>query len=75
VKAQYGIPGDGKPTTANIDRWVTSYEESLKPGGPNAHLGLHQVSYARIIRQSDNQIVAEWNRSKQRPNEPLFKVV
>lgn len=70
-----GIRADGKPTVANLDKWVTAYEDSLRPGGCNAHLGIHSVVSAKIIRQSDNEVVAEWIRSQQRPNEPRFQVI
>jgi hypothetical protein len=75
VGARHGIPGYGKPTTENIDKWVTAYEESLKSGGCNAHLGIHSVVSAKIVDQRTDTNVAYWERKLQRPNEPLFQVI
>jgi hypothetical protein len=66
----------GKPTTANIDKWVTAYEESCKPGGCNAHLGIDPVVSVEIKRNvSGGEVVATWERKKERPNEPMFQQV
>ena len=54
--------GDGKPIWDELDEFVKSFEESLKPGGDNHQLGHETVLDARIIRQSDGQIVVQWNR-------------
>lgn len=64
----------GRPTTANIDKWVAAVEQSMIDG-PNKHLGIDQCVYARIIRQRTGEVVAEWERSKQRPNQPMFEIV
>ncbi len=70
----YG-PGFGAPTTENIDKWVTGFENSMKPGGANAHLGMDQVTHAQVIDQRTDEIVATWSRRRQRPNQPLFEVI
>jgi hypothetical protein len=55
----------GKPTAANIEKYIRAFVESQKIGGCNEHLarsaGFIQVpNCARIVRQSDGQVVAEW---------------
>lgn len=66
----------GRPTTKNIDKWVTQYEESCKPGGCNAHLGHDPVVSALILDQHHhNNMVSIWIRKRERPNEPLFQVI
>ena len=76
LRAQFGIPGYGKPTVANIDKWVTALEDSMKPGGCNAHIGFDPVVEARIVENhAGGDTVAEWVRSVQRPNEPKFQVI
>lgn len=64
----------GRPTTENIDRYVTTMEESMKPGGVNAHLGFSPILEVQIVRQSTGEVVASWERNKHR-NEPAFQVV
>jgi hypothetical protein len=68
-------PGKGKPTAGNIDKWVTAFENSMRPGGVNAHLGIDQVTYARIVHQASGQVMAEWRRKDWRKNQPLFEVI
>lgn len=56
----------GKPTTANLEKWITAYHESLKLGGCNEHLSrslgyLPTLKAAKIIRQSTGEVMAEWN--------------
>lgn len=66
----------GKPTTANIDKWVAKYEESLLPGGANAHLGYDPVLSVEIKKNVVNgEVVATWDRKTVRPDEPKFQVV
>jgi hypothetical protein len=65
---------DGRPTTENITKWVKAMEASCLPGGCNAHLGIHPFLTAQIVRTSDKQVLASWNRSKDMP-EPLFQVI
>lgn len=75
VRGRYGRHSDGKPTTANLDKWVTAFEDSLRPGKPNAHLGIFSVVTAKIINQFTGEVVATWTRKTARPNEPLFQVI
>ena len=70
----YG-PGFGAPTTPNIDKWVTGFEDSMKKGGANAHLGLDQVTFAQVVDQRTGDVVATWVRREQRKNQPLFEVI
>lgn len=55
----------GKPTLANLEKHVHEYAESLKAGGINNHISL-ALGYipfprvARIVRQRDGKIMAEW---------------
>lgn len=67
-------PGFGKPTTENIDRWVTRFEWSMIHG-PNRHLGQDRVVSASIVDQHTGDVVAEWSRKQYRPNEPSLEVV
>lgn len=67
-------PGFGKPTTENIDKWVVAFEQSMIDG-PNKHLGIDQVIHAEIVDQRTGEIVAKWNRSQARHNQPKFQVI
>jgi hypothetical protein len=40
----------GRPTAANLARFVAKFEEGTKPGGPNEHLGVTKVLAAEIKR-------------------------
>lgn len=76
VRQQRNMPKhhvDGTPTTDNIDKWVTAFEDSRKHGGVNAHLGFALVTEAWIVDQKDTPtVVARWLRSEVRP---LFQVI
>lgn len=74
VGTRYGIPGLGKPTPKNIDKWVTGFEQSCIDG-PNKHLGIFSVTSAKIIRQKTGEVVATWERKSFRPDEPKFRIV
>ena len=55
----------GRPTDANLERYVLAYADSLKSGGVNVHLseslGFMPIPHsARIVRQSTGQVVASW---------------
>lgn len=65
----------GRPTTANIDKYVTVFEDSLKPGGCNAHLGFFTLVKCWIVDQFKGETVAVWERKVARPNEPKFQVI
>jgi hypothetical protein len=54
------VASDGRPTDANLYRWVRAFERSTYPGEPNAHLGITTVTRACIIRQSSGRVVARY---------------
>lgn len=62
---QWRVKQSGKPTTANIDKWVTQYEKSLTDG-VNKHLGPDQVTSAHVIDQRTGDTVATWTRTASR---------
>jgi hypothetical protein len=64
----------GRPTTQNIDKWVTAYEDSCKPGGFNDHLG-HDPVVSCEIRLNPGKVVASWVRKTVRSEEPMFQIV
>ena len=69
VKDQYGIPGNGKPTRENLIKYLRGFVASLKAGGVNEHISkelgyVPTPSWAKIIRQSDGQVMAEWELPK-----------
>lgn len=47
----------GRPTVANLAAFVNGYEESTKPGAPNAHLGVTTIWSARIVRNDGSHTV------------------
>jgi hypothetical protein len=54
----------GRPTVANLDKWVQTMNDSFKAGGINATLkdkngNSPNVYWARIVRQATNAVVAE----------------
>jgi hypothetical protein len=59
--------GGGKPTDANLARYVLGQERATEPGGVNAHIGVSQVIAAHIVRQSDGATMATYQK-------PLFQV-
>lgn len=66
----------GSPTVANIGKWVEKFEESMKPGGVNAHLGYDPVLRAEVVyNRSRGLLVAEWVRSRDAKPAPMFEVV
>lgn len=57
--------GWGRPTKANLAKWVSKYIKSLQKGGANYHvsrsLGYIPVpTKAKIIRQKTGEVVATW---------------
>ena len=63
----------GRPTDANLARYVAAFEASTRPGGCNAHLGEQHVSSAsvRVNSGTNGAVVARY----QAPARPLFTVV
>lgn len=64
----YGqMRGHGQPTAANLTAYVNAFVNSQMAGGPNEHireaLGKPIVpTWARIVRQSDNRVMAMFYR-------------
>ncbi len=63
----------GRPTSKNLGEYMRRLNDSLKPGGVNAHISrsygfMPFHSSARIVRQSTGETVAAWEA-------PLFSVV
>ncbi len=52
---------DADPNRDELDDFIRAFEESLEPGGDNHQWGLDAISDARIIRQSDGEIVVYWS--------------
>ncbi len=75
VRPHYQIPGNGKPTLKNLDKYVRDLEKSMEPGGVNAHLGIHPIVEAKIIHQFSGEVAAHWKRKEQMPDEPKFRVI
>jgi len=72
VKGKYGAKGQGKPTEANIAKYVQASEESCRPNGINEHLGIFSYLRAWIVDQQTGDIVAQWTRPK---GGPMFQVI
>ena len=53
---------DGDPNWDELDNFIRAFEKSLRPGGDRHQLGLDSVGTARIIRQSDGEIMVHWYR-------------
>lgn len=75
----YGFPPmswnckrDGRPTGANLKKFVESFEASTRPGGCNAHLGATTVTKAAIcLNDGSRKKVAEYEA----PKAPLFTLI
>lgn len=52
----------GRPTAANLAKWVHDLEASQMPGGCNAHLGADPVTSAAIYRNGSDTVVARYGR-------------
>lgn len=66
--AGWNAKHSGRPTAANLARYVEGLEESTREGGVNAHLGATVVWSAKIIRQATGDTVATYNG-------PLFAAI
>jgi len=52
---------EGKPTNLRLAQYRDGYNQSLKKGGANEHLGTNYwATDARIVRQSTNEIVVNF---------------
>ena len=60
----------GRPTEKNLKLWVEKYNQSLLPGGCNAHLGTKSTIMKAYIRYNYQMgpVVASYNG-------PLFQVI
>ena len=74
VRSRTNIPGNGKPTKSNLDKYVRGVEQSTIDG-PNKHLGRLQIVSARIINQFTDEVMAIWLRSEEMPDQPKFEVI
>jgi hypothetical protein len=63
VTSRTQVRADGRPTAANLKRYVESFEASTRPDGYNAHLGETTVKRARINHNITGTLVAEYTRS------------
>jgi hypothetical protein len=70
---EYRVKDAGRPNVANLAKFVEVFENSCKPGGCNAHLGIDPVLSAVIYENVGKRVVAEWSRKSL--NEPMFKVL
>ena len=63
-RAQYGRPGDGRPTNRNLARYVEALEASTRPGGVNEQIGPVVVLNAVIYRNDGayREVLARWKR-------------
>lgn len=53
----------GRPTEANLRKYVESFEASTRPGGCNAHLGIEVVARAEVrLNDGSGKVVAEYKR-------------
>jgi len=59
---QFGRAVNGPPTNANLARAIGAFEQSTVPGGINGHLGRAVVESARIVRQKDGAVMAEYRK-------------
>lgn len=64
---------DGWANETNLEAWRKGYNASFQPAGSNAHLAaafgiVPHISFARLVRQSNDTVVAEVRM-------PMFEVV
>lgn len=50
----------GRPSAETLAAHVRGMEASTEPGGVNEHLGATTIGYARIVRQSTDEVMAEY---------------
>lgn len=53
----------GRPTDASLAEFVDGSEKSTMPGGVNEHLGATTIGYAKVVRQSNDETVAEYGEA------------
>lgn len=64
---------DGRANAENLAKWRNGFNASFQADGSNAHLAeafgaIPHIHFARIVRQSDDSVVAEFTA-------PMFEVV
>jgi len=54
----------GRPSNANLEKFVKHLEESMKPGGANEHLADFNIKYLKATIQVNgtDYVVATWER-------------
>jgi len=67
---EYSVKHCGKPTEANLRKWVQDFEDSLRPNGINEHLGIFSIKTAEIYDQRKDEVVASI-----KPERPMFQVI
>lgn len=50
----------GRPSDATLKAYVEEFEASTRSGGVNAHLGEEFVMDAKVVRQSNGEVVATY---------------
>lgn len=75
TRGRHGVRGYGAPTEQNLQAFLDSMNASMEPGGCNEHLRKHDPMFryvaARVVRQSNGQVMAEVGQMEQ----PAFEVV
>lgn len=68
--SEWKVKEYGKPTPENLSKWRDKFNQSLKPGGANAHIGM--VGYIQyklqIYNQKTKSVVCEFNP-------PMFETI
>ena len=63
--AGWTVKQHGKPTTQNLKKYVDAYNDSVKPGGVNKHLGDQSTATWAGIRTNtagSEDYIAEWGK-------------
>ena len=70
VRKGVQVPSDGKPTIENLSKWRDAFNNSLKKGGANEHLGIKYWLQCKIeiYNQYTKEIVCTYNP-------PMFEVI
>lgn len=62
---------NGRANAANLAAVCMEMERATYPRGVNSHLGVTHILSAKIVRQSTNEVVADYIRQPV----PLFEVI
>lgn len=60
TRARGQVPAHGKPNAENLKAYIAKFEDSTKPGGVNAHLGVTVVFSAFIKDQRTGETLATY---------------